>query len=122
LTAGEPTFEELLAISPLKKSRLRVVLSYFAAHGLVSVAHGRYRLVRPDLEDDELATLTRRFEARDAADRDRQARMTAYAESSSCRWRFILDALGDESAETMTACGRCDRCIDASGRSTAIAS
>jgi ATP-dependent DNA helicase RecQ len=122
LAEEEPAFEEILAISPLKKTRLKVVLSHFTAHGIVSVDRGRHRLLRPDLDTDDLHALARRFEARDAADRDRQARMLAYAETTSCRWKYILDVFGDEAADAIAACGRCDRCLENSAQGTAIAS
>ena len=45
--------------------------------------------------------------ARSAANREKVERMTAYAQSTACRWQIILDYFG----EPGEPCGTCDNCL-----------
>ncbi len=100
------TFADLAAISPLPKSRLKVVLSLLAGRDVVAEDGGRLRLIRADLTPSELHRMAGDYRDRDERDRLKQARMSAFAETTGCRWSFLLDYFGDEAAP----CRRCDRC------------
>ncbi|HWE39074.1 MAG TPA: ATP-dependent DNA helicase RecQ [Isosphaeraceae bacterium] len=106
LAEAPPTLADLRAISPLGPSRLRVVLALFRDRGVVREdLEGRFHLLQPDLDPDDLARVGRNYQDRGEADRLRLQRMIEYAELRSCRWAYLLDYFGDESAAA--ACGRC---------------
>jgi ATP-dependent DNA helicase RecQ len=105
-----PTFEEVQAVSPLPRSRLKLSLSLLRSKGVVKEdLSGHIHLIQPDLSRNDLARLVRDYEDRDARDRLKLQRLVEYAEGRGCRWRYLLDYFSDEDAET-PACGHCDRC------------
>ncbi len=105
-----PRFEDVEAISPLPKARLKVAMSLLRSKGVVKEdLSGHLHLLQPDLTRDDMARLVRDYGDRDARDRLKLQQMVDYAETRGCRWRYLLDYFGDEDAE-VTACGHCDRC------------
>ena len=62
---------------------------------------------RPEIGEDDLADLARRYEARQERDRTKLDRMVAYAQSALCRWRHLLEAFGEVADDE---CGHCDNC------------
>ena len=110
LAEKSPTLEDVQAISPLPKSRLKLAMSLLRSKGVVKEdLAGHLHLIRADLTRDDLARLVRDYEQRDAHDRLKLQRQIEYAETRDCRWRFLLDYFSDDDAET-PACGQCDRC------------
>jgi ATP-dependent DNA helicase RecQ len=104
------TREEIEAISPLPRTRLKTILALFESRGVVSRdRHGRHRLERPDMERDALARLTASERERDERDRVKLQQVLEYAEARRCRWDYLLDYFGRD-AEPDFACGHCDRC------------
>ncbi len=105
-----PRLEDVQAISPLPKSRMKLAMSLLRSKGVVKEdLLGHLHLLQPDLSRDDLARLVRDYEDRDARDRLKLQRLVDYAESRGCRWRYLLDYFGDEDADVST-CGHCDRC------------
>ncbi len=105
-----PTLDEIQAISPLSRTRLKVCLVLLTAHGIVKhEGHGRYRLLRPDMTRDELAREGRSYRERQEREQLRQKEMAEYAEDAPCRWRTLLDHFGDNALRG-EPCGHCDRC------------
>ena len=105
-----PRLEDVQAICPLPKSRLKPAMSLLRSKGVVKEdLSGHLHLLQPDLTRDDLARLVRDYEERDARDRLKIERMADYAEIRGCRWRYLLDYFGDEDAGEI-ACGNCDRC------------
>jgi ATP-dependent DNA helicase RecQ len=49
------------------------------------------------------------YAARQQADRDKLQRMALYAQSASCRWRFLLDYFNE--SDGFDRCGSCDNCV-----------
>jgi ATP-dependent DNA helicase RecQ len=110
LSDGSPTLEDVQAISPLPKSRMKLAMSLLRSKGVVKEdLSGHLHLLRPDLARDDMARLVRDYEERDARDQLKLQRLVDYAETRDCRWRYLLDYFSDEDAET-PACGHCDRC------------
>jgi ATP-dependent DNA helicase RecQ len=110
IAADLPTFEDVQAISPLPRARLKLAMTLLRSKGVVKEdLSGHLHLLQPDLARDDMARLVRDYEDRDARDRLKLQRMVDYAETRGCRWRYLLDYFGDDDAET-TACGHCDRC------------
>jgi hypothetical protein len=59
--------------------------------------------------------IAERYERRAAEDRERLARIEAYAQTALCRWRHLLDELDEALPEAAGAgpwerCGHCDNC------------
>lgn len=114
LADASPSLEDVQAISPLPRSRLKLAMSLLRSKGVVKEdLSGHLHLIRPDLTRDDLARLVRDYEERDARDQLKLQRLVDYAEARDCRWRYLLDYFRDQDAET-PACGHCDRC-DATG-------
>jgi len=106
-----PTFDELQAISPVPKTRLKVVLALFERKGIAhEVEGGHLLLLQPDLTAEELERVGRSYQDIDANDRRKHQQIVDYAESRSCRWASILDYFGSAGEAPTGGCGRCDRC------------
>jgi ATP-dependent DNA helicase RecQ len=105
-----PQLEEVQAISPLPKTRLKLAMSLFRTKGIVREdLSGHLHLLQPDLTHDDLARVARDYEERDLRDQLRLQRLVDYAETRGCRWRDLLDYFGDED-EPAERCGHCDCC------------
>jgi ATP-dependent DNA helicase RecQ len=110
LADRSPTVDDVQAICPLPKSRLKLAMTLLRSKGVVKEdLAGHLHLIGPDLTRDDLARLARDYEERDARDRLKLQRMVDYAETRGCRWRYLLDYFTDDDAES-AACGHCDRC------------
>lgn len=110
LADDSPTFEDVQAISPLPKTRLKQALALLRSRGDVKEdLAGHLHLIQPDLSRDDLARMVRDYEERDARDQLKLQRLVDYAESRGCRWQSLLDYFSDEDAG-IPACGHCDRC------------
>ena len=109
--AEAPTLDELQAISPVPKTRLKVVLALFERKGIArQVEGGHLLLIQPDLTADELERVGRSYQEIDANDRRKHQQIVDYAESRSCRWASILDYFESGAQAPQDGCGRCDRC------------
>ncbi len=116
LAENLPKLEDVQAISPLPKARMKLAISLLRSKGVVKEdLSGHLHLMQPDLSRNDLTRLVRDYEDRDARDRLKLQRLVDYAASRGCRWRYLLDYFGDEDANA-TACGHCDRCDVGSAR------
>ena len=105
-----PTFAEVAAISPLGKTRLKLILGFFKQRGIVREEKRRFVLLHREMTPDDLERMARDYRERDERDRLKQQQMVEYAESRDCRWDVLVGYFGkDEGAEPI-ACGHCDRC------------
>jgi ATP-dependent DNA helicase RecQ len=105
-----PTLAEILAISPLSASRMKVCLSLFTARGIVRYeTGGRYRLLCPDMTRDELARAGHSYRDREERDLRKHQEMVGYAEGRGCRWQTLLVYFGGEGLPD-ERCGHCDHC------------
>jgi ATP-dependent DNA helicase RecQ len=88
---------------------LKVALNLFRARRILKEdLSGRFLLLQPDLDLDDLTRLAREYEDRDELDRVKLRQLVEYAETRRCRWQYILDYLDpDVSTEP---CGHCDNC------------
>ena len=107
---GRPaTVEEILAISPVKKGKLREGLALLRRRDVVAVEDGRYRLLSPVLTSEEIERLAGASHARADGDRERVERVAAFADTRGCRWGYLLDYF-EAADEGAGPCGHCDRC------------
>ncbi len=106
-----PTFQELRAISPLSKSRLKVCLALFVNWEIVTCEdNGGYRLLNPDIARESLTHLSRNYRNREEQERERHQQMLNYAESYECRWKRLLRYFEEENEIEEDRCGHCDNC------------
>jgi ATP-dependent DNA helicase RecQ len=100
------TITAVQAAAELSRARAGAALQAFADAGAVRIGPRRRVSIVGDLEqavtDAEAAVERRR-----TVERSRAETMEAYAETRSCRRRFILEYFGEEAPEH---CGRCDNC------------
>ena len=100
-------------------TKVRVVLSVLKEAGLVTERRGaKFRLSRRTTPE-ALAQLAAEYEARAARDREKLERVVVYAQTSLCRWRTLLDYLGEPAA--WESCGTCDNCTGTARRAEGIA-
>jgi ATP-dependent DNA helicase RecQ len=110
LAETAPRLDEIQAISPLPKTRLKVALNLFRARGILREdLSGRYLLLEPDLTLDDLTRLARGYEERDEIDRVKLRQLIDYAQTRNCRWQYLLDYFGRDD-EASDPCGHCDNC------------
>ncbi len=105
-----PTLQEILAISPLSATRMKVCLSLFSARGVVRYETcGRYRLLCPDMTRDELTRTGQSYRDRHERDLQKHQQIVGYAESRGCRWQTLLVYFGGQGLPD-ERCGHCDYC------------
>ncbi|HET9227980.1 MAG TPA: ATP-dependent DNA helicase RecQ [Thermoanaerobaculia bacterium] len=98
-------------VKAVAQNKIRVVLPAMKDLGLVDEPEpARYRLLRSGLGPEELEELSRQYEKRSEADRDRLRRVVLYAQTALCRWKAILDYFGESQAIESDKCGVCDNC------------
>jgi ATP-dependent DNA helicase RecQ len=104
------TFEEVQAISPLNKSRLKVCLALFGNQGIVLAERGRrYRLLKTNLSREQLVRSGESYRERNERDLVKGQIMAEYAERRTCRWQKILDYFQTDELQDQP-CGHCDNC------------
>ena len=110
LVEQPPRLDEIEAISPLPRTRLKVALNLFRGQGVVTEdLSGRYILHESDLTMDDMTRLARGYEDRDELDQVKLRQIVEYAEARKCRWRCLLDYF-DSEEEIQETCGHCDNC------------
>jgi ATP-dependent DNA helicase RecQ len=98
------TLRELEAATGLSKADLAGLLGMLKKDGIVAERRGRVRLLVPDFDVEQVALEDE--EERKAYERSRWEMMRAYAETESCRRRFILTYFGE--AYEPSRCDHCD--------------
>jgi ATP-dependent DNA helicase RecQ len=68
---------------------------------------------------ESLDPLANAYDERRERDRTKLEQMVVYAQTSLCRTRMLLDALGEE--VEWTECGTCDNCLGSAVRAQAAA-
>jgi len=113
---GGVSLTDLRKISQLPLTKLKVVLALLKKSGYIgSGLRGRYTL--PSGEAGPRFLDLANYETKKAYDQSRLAMMLQYAETSSCRRKFILNYFGEEYDRAM--CGACDNCLRQLRRATA---
>jgi ATP-dependent DNA helicase RecQ len=93
------------------RTKVRVLLVLLKEMGLVAELRGaRFRLLRADIPEGDLAVMAEEYTRRTDTDRARLEQMIMYAQSARCRWKVLLDYFGVEVA--FERCGHCDNCLD----------
>ncbi len=96
--------------------KVRAILSLLKNMGFIKEHRGaRYTLLKPDLSEQEMLRLASEYTDKGASERQKLERMTLYAQSPECRWKLMLDHVGDGDPSStgqveMKQCGHCDNC------------
>jgi ATP-dependent DNA helicase RecQ len=109
---GPVAVADLQEATGLPQTALGTALARLEEAGALTVQLGGDEVVAADGAPDADAVLEAAVEAQDnrvAADRSRLQMMRGYAESRSCRRRFLLTYFGEPAPER---CGNCDVCLE----------
>jgi ATP-dependent DNA helicase RecQ len=111
---GEPpSFEQVRAISPLAKSKLKVSLGLLVSRGIAALeSRDRYRLVQTGLSRESIARAGQTYRERHERDLVKLEQMLEYARSTRCRWQTLVEYF-DAASERSEACEHCDNCAQA---------
>lgn len=101
---------DLRRISQLPLTKLKVVLALLKKAGFIVVrGRSRYSLSDGARKNRELVLNLTNYETKKSYDQSKLAMMLQYAETRSCRRRFILNYFGEDFERP--ACGACDNCL-----------
>jgi ATP-dependent DNA helicase RecQ len=103
----------------LAASKLRVLLTMLKARRVVTERRGAGFRRRVVLARDQAAALIGAYAARADADRAKLDAMVAYAQTALCRWKPLLDSLGE--TVDWPQCKHCDNCRGTAARASASA-
>jgi ATP-dependent DNA helicase RecQ len=105
---------DLRKILQLPLTKLKVVLALLKKSGYIEhVGRSAYGLTEAVRKHRELVLSLANYETKKSYDQSKLAMMLQYAESSSCRRKFILNYFGESYDEAR--CGSCDNCRQAAG-------
>jgi ATP-dependent DNA helicase RecQ len=88
---------------------VKTILAWLHAAGAIDRRQGRFGRGQDFASAADLGRFLDEHERRLAADRERLAAMTHYAETTECRARYLRRYFGEAEGET---CGHCDNCRD----------
>jgi len=109
---SEPVTLEALqkTAEDVPKSKVRVVLAAMRDLDVVRQEDGRFALLKSGMKDHDLEAISKAYEERQRADREKLERMVLYAQTALCRWRVLLDYFGESvDWDNCTACDTCSR-------------
>ncbi len=101
---------DLRKISQLPLTKLKVILALLKKSGFIEPrGRSKYALTDAALKNRELVLNLANYETKKSYDQSKLAMMLQYAESSSCRRKFILNYFGED--YDSPDCGACDNCL-----------
>ncbi|HEX6202052.1 MAG TPA: ATP-dependent DNA helicase RecQ [Thermoanaerobaculia bacterium] len=117
LKDGGGELAAVAAAAGVGQRRTQVTLAALADAGLAALDAGEWRPVAAPAEARRaaVAEIAAHYAHRAEDDRDRLARLEAYAQTALCRWRHLLEELGEELPSAngdgpWEQCGHCDNC------------
>ena len=100
---------DLRKISQLPLTKLKVVLALLKKADFIEMrSRARYGLTERALQNRDLVLNLTNYETKKTYDQSKLAMMLQYAETRSCRRRFLLNYFGEEAKGPN--CGSCDNC------------
>ncbi len=109
---GGVTMTDLRRILQLPLTKLKVILALLKKSGfLQNAGRSAYQLSDAVRKNRDLVLSLASYETKKAYDQSKLAMMLQYAETTSCRRRFILNYFGEDYDKAN--CGACDNCLRA---------
>jgi len=109
---GGVSMTDLRKILQLPLTKLKVILALLKKGGFIeTISRSKYALTEAARKNRDLVLNLASYETKKSYDQSKLAMMLQYAETTSCRRKFILNYFGEdyESAN----CGACDNCLRA---------
>ncbi|GAC1498705.1 MAG: RecQ family ATP-dependent DNA helicase [Vulcanimicrobiaceae bacterium] len=108
--AGGVSLTDLRKISQLPLTKLKVILALLKKAGFIETkTRSKYVLTEVALKNRVLVLNLANYETKKSYDQSKLAMMLQYAETTSCRRRFILNYFGED--YDVPNCGACDNCL-----------
>jgi ATP-dependent DNA helicase RecQ len=109
---GGVSMTDLRKILQLPLTKLKVILALLKKGGFIeTVSRSKYGLTEAARKNRHLVLNLASYETKKSYDQSKLAMMLQYAETTSCRRKFILNYFGED-YETVK-CGACDNCLRA---------
>lgn len=113
--SGGVSMVDLRKILQLPLTKLKVILALLKKSGYIEHSgKSAYGLTEAVRKNRDLILNLANYETKKSYDQSKLAMMLQYAESGSCRRRFILNYFGEDF--DATDCGACDNCLQARRR------
>ena len=107
---GGVSMTDLRKILQLPLTKLKVILALLKKGGFIETSsRSKYRLTEAARKNRDLVLNLASYETKKSYDQSKLAMMLQYAETTSCRRRFILNYFGEDYERT--SCGACDNCL-----------
>jgi ATP-dependent DNA helicase RecQ len=109
---GGVSMTDLRKILQLPLTKLKVILALLKKGGFIeTLSRSKYALTDAARKNRDLVLNLANYETKKSYDQSKLAMMLQYAETTSCRRRFILNYFGEDYESTN--CGACDNCLRA---------
>lgn len=109
---GGVSMTDLRKILQLPLTKLKVILALLKKGGFIeTISRSKYALTDAARKNRDLVLNLANYETKKSYDQSKLAMMLQYAETTSCRRRFILNYFGEDYEST--DCGACDNCLRA---------
>jgi ATP-dependent DNA helicase RecQ len=105
---GGVSLTDLRKITQLPLTKLKVVLALLKKAGFIEASSRAKYVLAANVRREQVLDLAS-YETKKRYDQSKLAMMLQYAETTSCRRRFILNYFGEE--YTAESCGACDNCL-----------
>ena len=109
---GGVSMTDLRKILQLPLTKLKVILALLKKGGFIeTLSRSKYRLTDAAQKNRDMVLNLASYETKKSYDQSKLAMMLQYAETTSCRRRFILNYFGEDFEKPQ--CGACDNCLRA---------
>jgi ATP-dependent DNA helicase RecQ len=110
---------DLRKILQLPLTKLKVILALLKKGGFIeTISRSKYALTEAARKNRDLVLNLASYETKKSYDQSKLAMMLQYAETTSCRRKFILNYFGEDYDQA--GCGACDNCLRAAKRPATI--
>jgi ATP-dependent DNA helicase RecQ len=115
---GGVSMTDLRKILQLPLTKLKVILALLKKGGFIqTLSRSKYALTEAARKNRDLVLNLASYETKKSYDQSKLAMMLQYAETTSCRRKFILNYFGEDYESGN--CGACDNCLRAAAKAPA---
>ena len=109
---GGVSMTDLRKILQLPLTKLKVILALLKKGGFIeTISRSKYALTDAARKNRDMVLNLASYETKKSYDQSKLAMMLQYAETTSCRRKFILNYFGED--YDYVTCGACDNCLRA---------